>query len=83
MAGAWQGAPEAVQQWQDTEFPAFRAAAKAEGATVYFADEVGIGGDYHVGTTWAPVGSTPIVKATGVHHSVNMISAVTAKGELR
>jgi transposase len=80
---AWQADPEAVQRWQDTEFPAIRAAAKREGATVYFADEAGIRSDYHAGTTWAPVGATPVVKATGARHSVNMISAVTAKGELR
>jgi transposase len=80
---AWQADPEAVQRWQDTEFPAIRAAAKREAATVYFADEAGIRSDYHAGTTWAPVGATPVVKATGARHSVNMISAVTAKGELR
>ena len=39
--------------------------------------------DYHAGTSWAPVGQTPIVKATGARHSLNMISAVTAQGRLR
>jgi transposase len=80
---AWQADPEAVQRWQDSEFPAIRAQAKAEGATIYFADEAGIRSDYHAGTTWAPVGQTPVVKATGARHSVNMISAVTAQGLLR
>ena len=80
---AWQANPEAVQRWKDEEFPAIRAQAKAEGATVYFADEAGIHSDYHAGTTWAPVGRTPVVKATGARHSVNMISAVTAQGLLR
>jgi transposase len=80
---AWQADPEAVQRWQDQEFPAIRAQAKAEGATVYFADEAGIRSDYHAGTTWAPVGQTPVGKATGARHSVNMISAVTVTGTLR
>jgi transposase len=31
----------------------------------------------------APVGQTPVVKATGARHSLNMISAVTARGLLR
>ena len=57
--------------------------AKAEGATIYFADEAGIRSDYHAGTTWAPVGQTPVVKATGARHTLNMISAVTAQGLLR
>jgi len=80
---AWQADPEAVQRWKDEEFPAIRAAAKAEGATIYFGDEAGIRSDYHAGTTWALVGQTPVVKATGARHSLNMISAVTAHGLLR
>ncbi len=80
---AWQADPEAVQRWKDTEFPAIRAQANRAGAVVYFADEAGIRSDYHAGTTWAPVGQTPIVKATGARHSLNMISAVTAQGLLR
>jgi transposase len=80
---AWQADPDAVQRWRDEEFPAIRKQAKAEGATVYFGDEAGIRSDYHAGTTWAPIGQTPIVKATGARHSLNMISAVTAQGLLR
>ena len=80
---AWQADPEAVQRWSEEEFPAIRKQAKAEGATIYFADEAGIRSDYHAGTTWAPVGQTPVVKATGARHSLNMISAVTAQGLLR
>jgi transposase len=80
---AWQADPEAVQRWKDEQFPAIRAQARAQGATIYFADEAGIRSDYHAGTTWAPVGRTPIVKATGARHSINMISAVTAQGLLR
>ena len=80
---AWQADPDAVARWETGEFPAIRAAAKAEGAMVYFADEAGIRSDYHAGTTWAPVGRTPIVKATGARHTLNMISAVTGQGLLR
>ena len=80
---AWQADPDAVQRWQQEDFPAIRAAAQAEGATIHFADEAGIRSDYHAGTTWAPVGQTPVVKATGARHSINMISAVTATGVLR
>jgi len=80
---AWQADPEAVQRWREEDFPAIRKQAKAEGATIYFADEAGIRSDYHAGTTWAPVGQTPVVKATGARHSLNMISAATAQGLLR
>lgn len=80
---AWQADPEKVQAWKDTEFPAIRARAKKHGMTVYFGDEAGIRSDYHAGTTWGRVGQTPVVKATGARHSLNMISAVTAQGLLR
>lgn len=39
--------------------------------------------DYHSGTTWAPVGETPVVAATGRRFSLNMISAVSPQGEFR
>ena len=80
---AYQQNPEAVQRWKDEQFPAIRRQAKAEGATIYFADEAGIRSDYHAGTTWAPVGRTPVVKATGARFSLNMLSAVSAQGALR
>jgi transposase len=80
---AWQADPDAVARWTKEEFPAIRAQAKHVGATIYFADEAGIRSDYHAGTTWAPVGRTPIVKATGARHSLNMVSAVSAQGRLR
>ena len=57
--------------------------AKQEGARIYFADESGMRSDYHSGTTWAPVGETPVVAATGRRFSLNMISAVSPQGEFR
>jgi transposase len=39
--------------------------------------------DDHAGTTWAPVGRTPVVAATGDRFAVNLVSAVSAKGALR
>jgi transposase len=80
---AWQQDPERVERWKREEFPAIQAEAKKAGAGIWSADEAGIRTDYHAGTTWAPVGQTPVVKTTGKRASVNMISAVTARGELR
>jgi transposase len=80
---AYQQNPQAVEEFKTKIYPALRAQAEAEGATIYFADEAGLRSDYHAGTTWAPVGKTPIVKTTGARHSINMISAITAKGALR
>lgn len=75
--------PERVRRWRDEEFPAIRALAKRAGAVILFGDEAGVRSDYHAGTTWGVKGKTPIVPRTGGRHSVNMLSAVSARGELR
>ena len=80
---AYQQNPEAVRRWKAEEYPAIREQAAKAGATIYFADEAGVRSDYHAGTTWAPVGRTPVVATTGDRFGVNLISAVTAKGKLR
>jgi transposase len=74
---------ERVRCWRETDYPAIRDEAAQLGATIYFADEAGVRSDYHSGTTWAPVGETPVVSSTGARYSVNMISAITPKGKLR
>lgn len=71
--------PERVTRWRTEKYPAIRDEAAHLAATVYFADEAGVRSDYHAGTTWAPVGQTPIVPTIGTRHSINMISAVTVK----
>src|SRR6266540_2251962 len=65
------------------EFAALRAEAAKSGATIFVLDEAGVRSDYHAGTTWAPIGRTPVVHSTGARHAVNLISAVTAEGALR
>ena len=80
---AWQQDATLVRTWETETYPAIRAEAKACGATIYFADESGIRSDYHSGTTWAPVGETPVLEVTGRRFSLNMISAVSPRGEFR
>jgi transposase len=80
---AWQQDPVLVRQWETETYPGIRAEARRIGATIYFADESGIRSDYHTGTTWAPVGQTPVVSVTGRRFSLNMISAVSPQGEFR
>ena len=80
---AWQQDATLVRTWEAETYPAIRAEACAVGATIYFADESGIRSDYHTGTTWAPIGETPVVEVTGRRFSLNMISAVSPRGEFR
>lgn len=71
-----------VQRWHQEDFPRLQARAKALGAVIMFADEASMRTDYHAGTTWAPRGCTPVVRATGQRVSVNMISAISTTGTL-
>ena len=80
---AWQQDPKLVDEWRTQEYPKIVARAKRENALIFFADESGIRSDYHAGTTWAAVGQTPVVKATGARFSLNMLSAVNALGHFR
>ncbi len=63
--GAYQQDPDAVERWKREEFPALRAEAAELGATIFFLNEAGVRRDYHAGTTWAPVGRTPVVHPPG------------------
>ena len=80
---AYERNPEAVKRWLKVEYPEVRAQAKKERGSIFFGDESGIRSDYHSGTTWAPRGQTPIVVRTGKRVRCNMLSAVSARGELR
>jgi transposase len=79
---AYQQNASLVEQWLKKEYPQIRALAKRENAEIYFEDESGVRSDFHSGTTWAPKGETPVVRVTGQRFSLNMISAVSAKGAL-
>ena len=80
---AYQQNPEAVARWKAETYPQLRREAAEVGATIDFVDEAGVRSDDHAGTTWAPVGHTPVVAATGDRFGINLISAVAAKGKLR
>jgi transposase len=80
---AWQQDASRVEQWLKKEFPRIRVRAKREGAEVFFEDESGVRSDFHSGTTWAPQGKTPVIRVTGARFSLNMISAISPRGNLR
>ena len=80
---AYQQDPERVKEWKKSAYPKIRKLAAEEGASIFFADEASIRTDHHAGTTWAPVGQTPVVITTGERKSVNMVSAISPRGELR
>jgi len=71
-----------VEKWKREEHPVIRARAAEVGATILFADEASVRTDYHAGTTWAPVGQTPVVTGSAVRHAVKIVSAIGQRGQL-
>lgn len=80
---AYQQDPANVQKWLNEEYPMIHAEAHKVNAQIFFGDEAGIRSDYHSGTTWSPRGKTPVVKTTGARFGINIISAVSARGQMR
>lgn len=80
---AFEQKPEGVRKWLEEEYPSIEARAKAEKAVIYFGDETGCRSDHQAGTSYAPKGKTPIIKATGKRFTVNMISAISNRGHLQ
>ncbi len=80
---AYQQDPERVEEWKKVIYPRIRRLAAEEGASIFFEDEAGLRTDHHAGTTWGPVGQTPVVVKTGERKSINMVSAISPRGELR
>jgi transposase len=83
LARAYQRDPQLVDTWMREDYPAIVREAKRCGAHIYFADEASVRSDYHSGTTWGKVGQTPVVQRTGARFKVNVISAVSPRGQLR
>ena len=79
---AYQRDPELIEQWKEQVFPKIQKRAKKEGAVIYFQDESGVRSDFHSGTTWALKGQTPVVETTGARFGLNMMAAITPRGEM-
>lgn len=83
----WQRAlerrPAEVAHWLAQEYPAIAARAKQEGATILWGDETGVRNEPVVGKSFAPRGQTPVATRSGKRFGLNMISAVSNRGELR
>ncbi len=79
---AYQRDSELVKQWKEKIFPQIQQRAKKEGAIIYFQDESGVRSDFHSGTTWALKGQTPVVETTGARFGLNMMAAITSRGQM-
>lgn len=72
----------AVERWLQEDYPAIRAAARRDGARIYWADEMGLRSDQATGRSYGQRGHTPVIPGTGQRFGCNMISAITNRGRL-
>jgi transposase len=77
---AYERDPEAVEQWRRETYPRLRQRAKRLGAMIFFLDEAGFQSDPPLGRTYGLKGHTPVVRTSGQRQSINVISAVNARG---
>jgi len=80
---AYEQQPEKVQQWLDETYPEIEKRAKTENAQIQWADETGLKNTDARGRGYAPKGKTPTVLGSAKRFSVNMISSLSNKGQLR
>lgn len=80
---AYEQSDAKVRAWLETVYPALRAQAKRDGAEILWGDEMGLRSDHTSGTSWSPVGQTPVVRGTGQRFKTNMIAVVSNTGTLR
>jgi transposase len=71
-----------VRYYLKKRYPKAVEWAKEHEAMIFFADESRVRADGHSGTTWAPIGETPVIADSGDRFGINMISAVSAQGQM-
>jgi transposase len=75
--------PKELERYLKKTFPELRALAKRMGAEIYFVDESAVRSDHRRGTTWGPVGQTPVVQDSGDRFGMKLISGVSPRGDMR
>jgi transposase len=78
---AYERDPAAVALWERESYPKLRKRAKRIGAKIFFLDEAGFQSDPPLARTYGLKGQTPVVATSGQRQSLNVISAVNARGE--
>ena len=78
---AYERDPKAVAFWLQNTYPKLQRRAKRLGAKIFFLDEAGFQSDPPLGRTYGLKGKTPEIVTSGQRQSLNVISAVNARGE--
>lgn len=71
-----------VRNWLKQDYFALKGRAQKQRGIMFWLDEVGMRSQYQAGTTYGPKGRTPVLPGTGQRFGVNMISAISNRGQL-
>lgn len=74
--------PQKVEDFINHKFSLIQRVAERMGADIAFEDEAGIGIRTRSGRTWGEVNKTPVVTVNKQRGGYNVLSAITAAGEL-
>ena len=75
--------PEEIRYFLEEKFPRIRRLANNIEAEIAFEDETGVGVSTRYGRTWGECGKTPEVPATDQRGKYNVLSIVSAQGNMR
>src|ERR1035441_9663289 len=78
---AYERDPQAVKHWLEERYPELKRRAKRVGARIFLLDEAGFQSDPPLGRSYGLKGEPPVVVTSGQRQSINVISAVNARGE--
>lgn len=79
---AYEQCPEQVRSWLETDYPALRRKARTQHGLIFWLDETGIRSQHASGSSYSPVGHTPVIAKTGQRFYCNVISALSNGGRL-
>lgn len=71
-----------VEHFKREKFPQIQKLAEKMGADIAFEDESGVGVDTRHGSTWGLKGKTPVVRVCMQRGGYNVLSIVTAQGQM-
>lgn len=71
-----------IQHFLEVKFPKIQRIAEKLGADIAFEDEAGVGVMTRHGRTWGAQGKTPVIPFSMQRGGYNVLSIVTAKGEM-
>ena len=80
---SWAQDPAQVEAFLEDKFPKIQRLAVKLGADIGYEDEAGVGIQTRSGRTWGAVGHPPEVAVSDQRGGYNVLSIITATGELR